>query len=170
MPRVTRPPNPETGERAPLLSILIRDKNNDDNNIDYNKKSTGLPLHYTQQRRQASVNDSDDGHGLWSILWRTVTAVVLICLACAGAFTLADSTILRHTTGPHPAPPPPPTHETQDKNPAVLVRARHGAVATENKLCSDIGVQTLKKGGNAVDAGVASTLCIGVANLFSYVF
>lgn len=83
---------------------------------------------------------------------------------------MADSTILRHATGPHPAPPPPPTHETQDKNPAVLVRARHGAVATENKLCSDIGVETLKKGGNAVDAAVASTLCIGVANLFSYVF
>ncbi|KAJ7594138.1 gamma-glutamyltranspeptidase [Mycena floridula] len=52
-------------------------------------------------------------------------------------------------------------------NPAVLIEAKHGAVATENKRCSDIGVAALKAGGNAVDAAIAANLCIGVVNMFS---
>ncbi|THV00494.1 gamma-glutamyltranspeptidase [Dendrothele bispora CBS 962.96] len=38
----------------------------------------------------------------------------------------------------------------------------HGAVATEVNECSQIGVEIMKEGGNAVDAIIASTLCIGV--------
>ncbi|KAI0645531.1 gamma-glutamyltranspeptidase [Trametes meyenii] len=52
-------------------------------------------------------------------------------------------------------------------NPAYLVRASNGAIASENELCSEIGVNTLKDGGNAVDAIVSTTLCIGVVNMFS---
>ena len=53
------------------------------------------------------------------------------------------------------------------RNPAYLIKARNGAVASENKRCSDIGVDVLKEGGNAVDAAVATTFCIGVVNMFS---
>lgn len=52
-------------------------------------------------------------------------------------------------------------------NPAFLVKAYNGAVSTENQNCSNIGVDVLKDGGNAVDAAVASTLCVGVASMFS---
>ena len=52
-------------------------------------------------------------------------------------------------------------------NPAYLIKAKHGAVASENVLCSNIGVEILKEGGNAVDAAVAATFCIGVVNMFS---
>ncbi|KAJ7178528.1 gamma-glutamyltranspeptidase [Mycena crocata] len=52
-------------------------------------------------------------------------------------------------------------------NPAYLIEARHGAVATENVICSDIGVDILKAGGNAVDAAIAATFCIGTVNMFS---
>ncbi|KAK1236345.1 hypothetical protein PQX77_000423 [Marasmius sp. AFHP31] len=52
-------------------------------------------------------------------------------------------------------------------NPAVLVSSRHGAVATDHRLCSDTGVQILKSGGNAVDAAVAGVLCLGVVQPFS---
>ena len=54
-------------------------------------------------------------------------------------------------------------------NPAYLIEATHGAVAAENKRCSDIGVSALKDGGNAVDAAIAATLCTGVVNMFSCV-
>ena len=39
-----------------------------------------------------------------------------------------------------------------------------GAVAADAAECSELGVQVLRRGGNAVDAAVAATLCIGVAN------
>ncbi|KAI0030947.1 gamma-glutamyltranspeptidase [Vararia minispora EC-137] len=53
------------------------------------------------------------------------------------------------------------------RNPAVLVEAKHGAVASENEVCSRIGVDVMKDGGNAVDAAVGTVLCIGVVNMFS---
>jgi gamma-glutamyltranspeptidase/glutathione hydrolase/leukotriene-C4 hydrolase len=53
------------------------------------------------------------------------------------------------------------------RNPAYLIKVKHGAVASENELCSNIGVDILKEGGNAVDAAVATTFCIGVVNMFS---
>ncbi|KAJ3048386.1 hypothetical protein HK097_010622 [Rhizophlyctis rosea] len=44
---------------------------------------------------------------------------------------------------------------------------RNGIVATENPLCSDIGVDILKKKGSSVDAVIAAALCIGVTNSYS---
>ncbi|KAG8236491.1 hypothetical protein J437_LFUL016402 [Ladona fulva] len=38
----------------------------------------------------------------------------------------------------------------------------HGSVASDSRECSQIGASILKKGGNAVDAAVATTICLGV--------
>lgn len=41
------------------------------------------------------------------------------------------------------------------------------AVSSEVGLCSTIGKNTLLAGGSAVDAAIASLVCIGVVNNFS---
>ncbi|KAG8763918.1 hypothetical protein FRC12_008359 [Ceratobasidium sp. 428] len=38
---------------------------------------------------------------------------------------------------------------------------KHGAVATEVKQCSDLGIDLMKKGGNAADAMIGAQLCVG---------
>ncbi|KAJ2725324.1 hypothetical protein GGI07_001332 [Coemansia sp. Benny D115] len=50
---------------------------------------------------------------------------------------------------------------------STLVSAKNGAVATDEPHCSVIGADILRAGGNAVDAAVASTLCIGVLQAHS---
>jgi gamma-glutamyltranspeptidase / glutathione hydrolase len=40
-----------------------------------------------------------------------------------------------------------------------------GAVASENAVCSQIGIQLLKDGGNAADALVGTVLCVGVIGM-----
>lgn len=50
-----------------------------------------------------------------------------------------------------------PTHEAKDT---------HGAVASEAKECSQIGIELLKKGGNAADALVGTVFCIGVIGMY----
>jgi len=45
--------------------------------------------------------------------------------------------------------------------------ARTGAVAADHGTCSQMGVERLKAGGNAVDAAVTVALCLGVVRPFS---
>jgi len=42
----------------------------------------------------------------------------------------------------------------------------HGAIACESAICSNIGASILKKGGNAVDATIATVLCVGVVGFY----
>ncbi|KAL2015693.1 hypothetical protein VTK56DRAFT_5011 [Thermocarpiscus australiensis] len=41
-----------------------------------------------------------------------------------------------------------------------------GAVASENSICSKIGIQAIAIGGSAADAMVATTLCVGVVSMY----
>ncbi|XP_065316948.1 glutathione hydrolase 1 proenzyme-like isoform X2 [Gordionus sp. m RMFG-2023] len=40
----------------------------------------------------------------------------------------------------------------------------HGAVSSDVKVCSEIGVEQMKKKGTAVDAAIATMFCLGVVN------
>lgn len=42
--------------------------------------------------------------------------------------------------------------------------AYEGAVATDDGRCSEIGMNVLRQGGNAIDASVAAALCLGVVS------
>jgi len=41
-----------------------------------------------------------------------------------------------------------------------------GAVASESSICTQIGIDALKKGGNAADSMVATVLCVGVIGMY----
>lgn len=43
----------------------------------------------------------------------------------------------------------------------------HAVVASENKLCSEIGVDILKKHGSVIDSIIATSFCIGTVNFQS---
>ena len=40
-------------------------------------------------------------------------------------------------------------------------------IVTQEKVCSDIGADMVQKGGNSIDAFIASSLCLSVVNPFS---
>ncbi|KAL2332802.1 hypothetical protein Fmac_014015 [Flemingia macrophylla] len=50
------------------------------------------------------------------------------------------------------------------KHRAEVIYARNGAVATDDRRCSRIGLKILREGGHAVDAAVAASLCLGVVS------
>ncbi|XP_047321825.1 glutathione hydrolase 3-like [Impatiens glandulifera] len=47
---------------------------------------------------------------------------------------------------------------------ADIVESSKGVVAADDGRCSEIGASMLRKGGHAVDAAVATALCVGVVN------
>ena len=58
------------------------------------------------------------------------------------------------------------TQEPSPEPPAVALY-EHAAVAADNPIASQIGVEILQEGGNAVDAAVATALVLGVLNPFA---
>jgi gamma-glutamyltranspeptidase/glutathione hydrolase len=51
-------------------------------------------------------------------------------------------------------------------SPPKLKAGHLGAVASESEICSHIGIELLKKGGNAADALVGTVACIGVVGMY----
>jgi hypothetical protein len=57
------------------------------------------------------------------------------------------------------------------KDSASIGNIYNGAVASDMSLCSDVGLSILKDlDGNAVDAAVATALCLGVVNPYVFLF
>ncbi|ORX34374.1 putative gamma-glutamyltranspeptidase 1 precursor [Kockovaella imperatae] len=69
------------------------------------------------------------------------------------------------TEAGYPKIPPP---SGLPRPPAYLVNGTHGAVASEEVTCSNLGLSILKdKNGTAVDAAVTTALCVGLLNAFA---
>ena len=48
----------------------------------------------------------------------------------------------------------------------ILHDGQRGAVASESDICSHIGIELLRLGGNAADAMVGTVACIGVVGMY----
>lgn len=51
-------------------------------------------------------------------------------------------------------------------SPPILKEGQLGAVASEAEICSHIGIDLLKAGGNAADALVGTVACVGVVGMY----
>ena len=59
-----------------------------------------------------------------------------------------------------------PIAEPQYATPPALEPGHLGAVASESDICSRIGTDLLKQGGNAADALVGTVACVGVIGMY----
>ncbi|SPO25122.1 related to gamma-glutamyltransferase [Ustilago trichophora] len=98
-------------------------------------------------------------------IWNSILVLLAIF-----AFAVTTSIILKNLLGEFDDPtsdPPSTTDPRGRRHPAILAQGKSAGVATENEICSRIGLDVLLEKGTAVDAAVASTLCVGVLNMFS---
>ncbi|PWZ01586.1 hypothetical protein BCV70DRAFT_199018 [Testicularia cyperi] len=123
-----------------------------------------LPSNPSSRRSSASKPGSASGRSAQSAISNSILILV-------GVFTIAVtvSIVLKQVLGEFADPHDPPysTDPRGRRHPAVLAQGRKAGVATENPTCSQIGIDILKQKGSAVDAAIASTLCVGVTNMFS---
>ncbi|EJU04432.1 hypothetical protein DACRYDRAFT_105493 [Dacryopinax primogenitus] len=159
-------PAPASDEHRPLLDDDIERADEEDNGQD-NSSGSVSRLHRTSKiglllghgRRPSYSGISEEGRqapGSWR-WWLHVFASALVALLVVAVIIAAiKSGEDDHPTGPYPEPPHHTTAATgtfsvphveptgKPRNPAYMIKAIHGAVATENEKCSEMGVDILK--------------------------
>ncbi|VEU20080.1 DEKNAAC100253 [Brettanomyces naardenensis] len=101
---------------------------------------------------------------------RRAKIFIVVATLITGILFSVIITITHSTAVPYPRPPKVPAHvpflagPTWHPRKNNTVVASYGAVASDREVCSQLGVDILKRGGYAADAAVATCLCIGAVD------
>jgi len=136
-------------ERDPLLANkMMRSARQIDEEqaiIDYGRGDAALDVVRDNKKRI-----------MYIVVGLGVAAAVVACLVLGIMWAVDEGSDTDHPATPSPGPN------------AAYIKVQKAAIATENAQCSIIGQQIMKdKGGNAVDAAIASNLCVGVLHNFA---
>uniref|UniRef100_A0A914VT90 Gamma-glutamyltranspeptidase 1 n=1 Tax=Plectus sambesii TaxID=2011161 RepID=A0A914VT90_9BILA len=94
-----------------------------------------------------------------ALYWITGLALVLACFLTISTLTLG---IMNASVRQAAAPTPRSLPQWPKPSLSLLGRYSKAAVAVDNVYCAEVGRNILIKGGNAVDAAVATIFCMGV--------
>ncbi|KAK2968225.1 hypothetical protein RJ640_027357, partial [Escallonia rubra] len=100
-------------------------------------------------------SDGDSSRKRWSrALWLLLALVAITCvgLALQGNSRSQALTVQKKYT------------ESSQFEDADIVESERAVVAADDGRCSEIGASVLRRGGHAVDAAVATALCLGIVN------
>jgi hypothetical protein len=99
----------------------------------------------------------DDYHRRHQWTWRISSLIFLL----SAAFSTVSGSGVRPRTGTRQQ-----TLLALDSASQKNRQDQLGAVASENSICSQIGIDLLKEGGNAADALVGTVFCVGVIGMY----
>ncbi|KAJ3409223.1 hypothetical protein HDV05_004555 [Chytridiales sp. JEL 0842] len=142
---------PTDGDREALLN---RAESGEVNSPETNNNSN-TDTNLTSSRSSVSAFIMRQWSRFWSLKRQPISLVLALITLCVvvSLVTFASDSV-------------PPKKSSKIPEP-VLIVAKNGAVSSENPLCSKAGVEILKEGGSAMDATIATSLCIGVTNMYS---
>ncbi|MCJ1251958.1 hypothetical protein MMC30_009196 [Trapelia coarctata] len=99
--------------------------------------------------------------------WPRIEPTLLATCALLALFALFTTQIaLSSLLFLHSPKPPTRPHPQHPNPPSNAPTGTLGAVASENALCSEIGISLLRAGGNAADALVGMSACVGVVGMY----